>query len=206
MRALARMMFCLLVTSAGTAVAQSVPPPSSPPAPAPTAWACTKKTLLEDAPCTVEGRTAAQPASKEAGKEHQHQAKLLAEDVCRSLARASDADEDTGLLAVCNARMAIATRKCGGDGARQLLDDDGRFNPGHTKCYGALAGVVRDMVALSETSSTCCACLEDRCSASAGKCVEKIGAGQKPDANARCLTSTCSSECAVLQLTTTRKP
>jgi hypothetical protein len=101
--------------------------------------------------------------------------------------------------------MSVAVKKCGGDGSRRLLDDDGRFNTGHTRCYGALAAVVRDVLVLSDTSSTCCACIADRCGGNADKCVERLGANSKPDASAQCLTSTCSSECAVLQLTT-RKP
>ena len=194
------------LAQAPPASASAPPAPTSSAAPvAPTAWACTMKTLVDDVPCTVEGKSAAQAPSKDAGKEQQRQAKLVADDACRALARSGEPDEDRGLLSVCNARMALAVKKCGGDGARRLLDDDGRFNPGHTRCYGALAAVVRDVSSLAETASTCCECVADRCGGNAEKCVERMGANAKPDASAQCLTSTCSAECAVLQLTT-RKP
>lgn len=199
-----------LIATSFIATSSRAQTPAAPPAPAaaqvaPTAWACTQKTLADDVPCTVEGRTAAQAPSKDAAKEQQRQAKLVAEDACRAIARSGEPDEDRGLLNVCNARMTVAVKKCGGDGSRRLLDDEGRFNPGHTRCYGALAAVVRDMTSLSESSSTCCDCVADKCGGDAEKCVERMGANAKPETSAQCLTSTCSAECAVLQLTT-RKP
>lgn len=203
MRAMLVVSALSFVATAAFAQGAAPPPPPTPVSTAttPTAWACTQKTLIDDVPCTVEGKTAPQAASKEAGKEQQRQAKLVADDVCRALARSGEPDEDRGLLSVCGARMTVAVKKCGGDGTRRLLDDDGRFNPGHTRCYGALAAVVRDMTALAETSSTCCACIADRCGGNADKCVERIGANAtRPDTSAHCLTTTCGSECAVLQL------
>ncbi len=200
-------LFLATLTSSSLAQGPSAsapPAPTSPPT-VPTAWACTQKTLVDDVPCTVEGKSAPQAPSKDAGKEQQRQAKLLADDACKAIARSGEPDEDRGLMNVCSARMTVAVKKCGGDGARRLLDDEGRFNPGHTRCYGALAAVVRDMTSLAESSSTCCDCIADRCGGDAEKCVERMGANAKPDTSAQCLTSTCSAECAVLQLTT-RKP
>lgn len=214
MRTVFSVVFALVASASVRAQAPAAPPPPTTAPGAtpvvatttvPTAWACTQKTLVDDVPCTVEGKTAPQAASKDGGKEQQRQAKLIADDACRALARSGEPDEDKGLLNVCNTRMTVAIKKCGGDGTRRLLDDDGRFNPGHTRCYGALAAVVRDMTVLAETSSTCCECVADRCGGSADKCVERMGANAKPDASAQCLASTCSAECAVLQLTT-RKP
>src|SRR4051812_16690818 len=140
-------------------------PDAPPPAPA-SAWACTKKTLLDDVPCTVEGRTQPQPKSPEQAKENQRQAVVFADDLCDTLARGEAPEPDAGILAVCKARVAATTKRCGGDGSRRLLDDAGRFNPGHAKCYGALAELVRDVSALVDNASQCCACIHDACNGS----------------------------------------
>jgi hypothetical protein len=167
-----------------------------------TAFACSKETLLKEQHCAVEGTTVAQPISREQAKENQRTARAFAEDVCGALARSHDADEGTGLLAACNARGLVATKRCGGDGSRPLLDAAGLVNPGHGRCYGALVAMVADVSALADLSLTCCACIADRCGGSANQCVGTIDAGRAPPA---CASSTCSGACAALQLMAPRK-
>lgn len=190
----------IVLVLAGAASAQESPPPSL----VASAFACSRTTLLQAQQCTVEGKTAPSAKSGEQAKENQRAAKIFAEDVCRSLSRADEVDDDAGLLSVCNARAAVAVKRCGGDGTRRMLDDAGRFNPGHARCYGALAALVTEIEALADTSSTCCACVADRCGQNASQCVEKLGAGKALEGT--CASSTCSAECAALRLVAPRKP
>jgi hypothetical protein len=176
------------------------PPPAPAPAPTASAWACTRDTLLQGLPCTIEGRTAAQTASREQAQENQRQAHVLAEGLCGSFARMDTVDPEAALQRVCLARVDAAVRRCGGDGSRRLLDDNGRFNPGHARCYGALASMMSEMSDLEQLSSSCCACVADRCNANEGQCTERLAQGRDPDVASACLTGVCASECAALQL------
>jgi hypothetical protein len=196
------MLVAAALSSAAT-LAQTAPPAPSA-EPPPTAWACTRQTLVEDRACTVEGRAAARAPSREQAKENRRQARALAEELCAVAARSDAIDPDPGVLRACTGRIPSVMRGCGGDGSRQLLDDAGRFNPGHARCYGALAALVRETQALFETASTCCACIEESCGGDAGQCVERVGKGALPQPPA-CLADRCAAACAELQLAP-RKP
>lgn len=202
------LLIVLVVPLLATAAVAQVPPPAPAAGASATAFACSRDTLLHEQACTVEGRTAAQATSREQARENQRSARVFAEELCRVLARSDEVDGDAGLLSVCSARAVLAVKRCGGDGSRRLLDDAGRFNPGHARCYGALAGLVSELSALADTASPCCACIADRCDGSATQCVESIGAGglggRTPAGT--CAASTCSAPCAALRLVAPRNP
>jgi hypothetical protein len=90
-------------------------------------------------------------------------------------------------------------KQCGGDGKVRLLDDAGRFNPGHGRCYGALAEVVRDIDALVDNAGSCCSCVRDACGGSEDKCVAGVSEGRAPEASSSCLAGACASQCAQAQ-------
>jgi hypothetical protein len=191
-----------LLLGAAAAPAQSPPPSPADGAPVPgTAWACTTETLLQELPCTVEGRTAPRAASKELAKENQRQARLLAEELCTSFARGEGVEPEAALLRACLARVPAAVKRCGGDGSRRLLDDAGRFNPGHAGCYGALSAFARDMSVFIEATSACCGCVGTSCGGDGGQCLERLGAGRAPEGPLGvCLEGACASVCAESKL------
>ena len=199
------------VGAQGSAPAGQPPPPPAPapavappPAASSTAWACTKDTLRADLPCTVEGASAAQAASKDQAKENARQAKAVADELCADAARGESTEPDAGVLKVCLARAPSAVKRCGGDGQRALLDDGGRFNPGHARCYAAIAQLLRDVRELAELSSSCCDCVHDSCNGSADQCIARIADGKTPDA--ACVHGLCATACAQLTLAGRVKP
>lgn len=193
MRARTLALSLLAVLVAAGAAAQS--PPLEVPAPT-VARACTRDTLLDERSCTIEGRTAAQPPSREQARESQRQARVLLEDLCAEVARAGQAEAAPGLLQACLGRGAVAIRRCGGDGTRRLLDDAGRFNPGHARCYGALAALLQEMSALAEAAASCCDCVAASCGGQVEQCLERLAAERTPDVPAPCLEGTCAAACA----------
>ncbi len=187
---------------AGVAGAQ-VPPPAPArdgTAPQASAWACTRKTLLDELPCTVEGRTEPASPSRVRAQENQRAAEVLAGELCTALASGEAAAPDAGILAVCTARVAAATRRCGGDGSRRLTDDAGRFNPGHAACYAGLAALVRDIGAVVGSAQGCCACVHDACNGDEQQCVARMADEQAPAVSAACLSGVCGAACAQARL------
>jgi hypothetical protein len=195
----------LVIFCATRAFAADAPPPPAA-EPKPSAWACSRTTLLSDQPCTIEGKTQAQAASKDQAKENQRQAQILADEVCTAIAKGEEAEPDASLEKICKARVASATKKCGGDGTRRLLDDAGRFNPGHARCYAAIGEMVRDIVSLRDSAGACCACVERSCSVNAGQCIERHADGKAIGAPAACIEGVCAADCAQLQLVQPQKP
>jgi hypothetical protein len=181
----------ILVAAAAFADAPPPPPVSNETA---SAWACTKKTLLDDVGCMIEGKTQAQPPSKEQAKENQRQAQSLAEELCRTIATGESTEPDVGVLAACNARIAAATKKCGGDGSRRLLDDGGRFNPGHAKCYGALAELAKTAINLADEAGSCCQCVHDSCGGNQEQCVARMADEKAPEPSS-CIEGACAAQC-----------
>lgn len=193
MRARTLALSLLAFVVAAAAGAQSPPLPSPPP---PVARACTRDTLLDDRLCTIEGRTVAQPPSGEQAKENQRQARVLLEDLCAVVAHVGQADAAPGVLQTCLARGAVAIRPCGGDGTRRLLDEAGRFNPGHARCYGALGALLQEMSALAEAAASCCACVAASCGGQLEQCLERLAAERSPDVPASCVDGACAAACA----------
>lgn len=184
--------------------AEAAPPPLR--APAATAWACTRETLLDDKPCTIEGKTTPHAPSREQVRENRRQARVLVDEVCGALASAGTAGPPQPLLQPCVARAAVAVRRCGGDGSRRLLDDAGRFNPGHARCYGALSTWAQEMTALAEAAIACCDCAGASCGTSGPRqdedagatdqCLSRVAGGRLPDVPVACLEGTCAAACA----------
>jgi hypothetical protein len=178
----------MLAVTFATPFAAQAPPPPPPARP----WSCDRASLVADAPCTFDGATAAQPPSKELAKETQREARALLLDVCNELARA-DGDPDAALIALCAARADAAVRTCGGDGARRLRDDAGRFNPGHARCYAALRAVLAEVAIVADDAQTCCSCAAALCGASYGQCSERLTKGSLPEGTC---AETCAPSCA----------
>lgn len=186
----------VFLCAAAAHAADAPPPPQT--EPKPTAWACTKDTLLADQACTLEGKTQPQAQSKEQAKENQRQAQIVGDDLCATLARGEEGEQV--LERLCKARVATAAKKCGGDGTRRLLDDAGRFNPGHAGCYAALAEIARASVSLRDNAGGCCACVARSCNVDAGQCIERSATGKPLGAPAVCMEETCAEDCAALLL------
>lgn len=176
-----------LVLTAHSA-AQALPPP---PPPRASALACTRQTLLVERGCTIEGRSGARPAAREHAQENARRAAALADELCRDVARGDALDPHPVVLAACRARVAPATRWCAGDGARALLDDDGRFNPGFARCYAGLAELVRAAAADAEVAEGCCACVAV-CGVTEQQCLARWDEGGLGP----CAAERCRAECA----------
>jgi hypothetical protein len=185
-----RLSIIITLLVAAAALADAPPPPMT----TASAFACTKKTLLDDKSCMIEGQTQAQAPSKDQAKENQRQAQVLAEELCRTIATGEATDPDAGLLAVCNAHIAAAVKRCGGDGSRRLLDDAGRFNPGHAKCYGALSELAKNASMLADEAGSCCQCVHDSCGGNEEQCIARMADERAPDA-AACIEGTCAAQC-----------
>ncbi|MCC7074293.1 MAG: hypothetical protein IT383_23505 [Deltaproteobacteria bacterium] len=172
-------------------VAHSAAQAPPPPPPRTAALACTRHTLVAERGCTIEGRSGAKPAAREQALENARQASALADELCRGIARGDALDPHPLVLAACRARVAPATRSCAGDGARRLLDEDGRFNPGFARCYAGLAELVRAASADAEVAEGCCACVAV-CGVSEQQCLERWDQG----ALGACAAEQCRAECA----------
>lgn len=165
--------------------------PEAPPPPRAATFACTRDTLLQDRPCTLEGRTPARAPSREQAQDNTRQGAVLANELCLSVARGDALDADPAVLSACRARVLPATRSCAGDGARGVTDDSGRFNPGFARCYAALAELVRAAEDDAAVSSRCCPCLA-ACGTSDAQCLERSARGQLGS----CGEEKCQSACA----------
>lgn len=195
------LMFAFLgVASAG--VAETVSPPPSPPARAST-WACTRETLLDGQPCTLEGSSpplvgaARQAGAAAQAAENRRGASALAEELCSLIARADASEPNAAALSSCRSRVPAAVRACGGSGARRLLDEAGRFNPGFGRCYAGIAELVRGAEESRELAEGCCACAQASCGASAGQCLTNAAAGRSLGS---CVEGRCRAECAAALL------
>ncbi|MBI1945252.1 MAG: hypothetical protein HYS27_06125 [Deltaproteobacteria bacterium] len=184
----------LIALALVAASAASAPPPASPPASPPPrtdALACTRQTLLDERGCTVEGRTARQPAAREQAVDNVRVAAALAEELCRIVAKGDALDADQLVLAACRARIAPATRTCAGDGSRRVLDDGGRFNPGFARCYAGLAELVRAVAADADVAADCCVCAAD-CGVTEEQCLARWHHGEL----GACVAEQCREPCA----------
>jgi hypothetical protein len=170
-------------------------------APPPQPWACDRSTLMDlrdDRICTFEGKTAAQPPSKEQAKETKRDARALLLDACAEVAQGALTEPSAAIVAWCTARADSTVRVCGGDGARRLRDDDGRFNPGHARCYAALRSLLIEAALLFDERESCCGCAHDQCGADEEQCTAKLLKGALP-------TGTCASTCAAACAASTQR-
>ena len=182
----------LIALALATHVVVQAPPPAPPRT---AALACTPRTLVVERGCTIEGRSGSRPAAREQAVENVRQASAVAHELCRVIARGDALDPHPLVLAACRARIAPATRNCAGDGARRLLDDNDRFNPGFARCYAGLAELVRAASADAEVAEGCCACVA-ACGVTEQQCLERWD----EEGLGACAATQCRAECAASRL------
>ncbi len=162
----------------------------------PTPFACTAETLAGGAKCVFESTapSAADPARQ--AVENAAAAAKLADPLCRKAARHPlEPIPDPDVLAACKRGFAGRAMVCGTDGARAVLDAEGRFGPEFRLCYAALSEVLARARTMSGSSAPCCRCLvAERC-ASAERCNEDALAKLLDGAAARCAEERCRDAC-----------
>lgn len=192
----------LLGVASAPTFAQDAPPVPTPLRPAGTAspWACTRATLLDDAPCIIDGRSLVQSPALDQARENQRYARALSDGMCALTARAGGFEPDPILLQSCRSRADAATRLCTGDGSVRMIDDEGRFNNGFAPCYAALSSILLETGALAVAAVPCCECLAGSCGTNASQCTERLSKGRFPEASQTCLDAACSTACAQVRL------
>lgn len=115
------------------------------------AWACSRATLESGALCVFDGTSASQRPSREASEETTRAARALLRSLCAEVAQIGGTPEPSVLSSCSSADKALG-RVCDHGGVR-LLDDEGRFNPGHARCYTALRAAVERAEELREDAT-----------------------------------------------------
>ncbi len=180
---------------------KDAPPPPQPPPPA-LAWACDRQSLLAGLRCTFEGKTRAQEPSKAQVDENQRQARALGLELCATAATGRAPQAIPAVKAACEKRLELEVAACGGDGSRRLLDDDGRFNPGHAVCYAALRAVTEVAQRSQDEAQGCCSCIDVGRGAAFNQCVADVDADRLPPG----ADKGCRSFCAAVLLRVVRAP
>jgi hypothetical protein len=163
----------------------------------PTPFACTVETLSSGARCVFESRAErAADAGRQAVENAQVAARLVDGLCARAARHPHEPIPDPDVLATCKRSLSQKAMACGADGARPVLDADGRFGPEFRTCYSAMSEALARVRTMAGSSGPCCRCLAAaRCVASGERCNQEALTRTLDGEAARCAAERCGEAC-----------
>jgi hypothetical protein len=161
----------------------------------PTPYACTVESLRTGTRCVFESQAGPAADVTRQAVENAQAAARLADGLCATAARhPHEPLADPDVLGSCKRAFAEKAMACGAEGARPLLDAEGRFAKEFRLCYAAMADALAAARLMAASSAPCCRCLvAARCVASVGRCnAQPFAAG----AGGACAIESCPEACS----------
>ncbi|MBS2028976.1 MAG: hypothetical protein JST54_13830 [Deltaproteobacteria bacterium] len=157
---------------------------------APTAFACTAKTLADGEQCVFEGKGGARAS---AADNAQH-LRTLGPQTCAGALKDAEPADAPALQKACLSRFDAAVQRCAAEGT--VLDATGHFTADGAACYRSLVEARTQAQSLASAAPSCCACLaQHHCQGSGPSCV---AAATGASFAASCGGDACVAACAEL--------
>jgi len=157
---------------------------------APTAFACTAKTLASGSQCVFEGKG----GSRSSAAQNADRLRALGPETCTAAVKDAEAADAPVLQRACLSRIDAAAQRCAAEGA--FLDESGHFTSDGAACYRSLADARSQAQSLASAAPSCCSCLaQHHCQGAGPSCV---AAATGSSFAATCGTDSCMTACAEL--------